>query len=223
MIYCYIRISTDKQEFDRQENIFKTRGYVNGENCEYITETYTGTKNNRPVLDDLLNNKMTSGDTLVVESLTRLSRSGVIRTLDLITKLIQERKINVYVLKEGFYLNAGEKPDANTNLLLGIFSVLGQFERDLISERTKEALKAKREKGIKVGHPRTIKSSRKNFIKTLRFMLDNKCGINKAIMYTEYPLVSFSNDLKKCYEKFDTKDYNVILEKLVNDEEIDIW
>ena len=87
----------------------------------------------------LINNKIKEGDTIIVESLSRLSRGGVIRTLDLITRLIQERKINVHVFKENFYLNAGEKPDANTNLLLGIFSVLGQFERDLLSERIKEA------------------------------------------------------------------------------------
>ena len=135
--YCYIRISTDKQEYDRQIQIFKDKGYINSVNSEYIEETFTGTKTKRPEFDKLIK-KMKKGDTLVCESLSRLSRGGVIKTLDLITEFIQKKQINVIILKENFYLQAGEKPDANTNLLLGIFSVLGQFERDLRSERTKE-------------------------------------------------------------------------------------
>lgn len=221
MIYCYIRISTDKQEYDRQIQIFKDKGYINGSNCQYIEETYTGTKNNRPVLDDLLNNKIKESDTLIVESLTRLSRSGVIRTLDLITNLIQNKKINVYVLKEGFYLQAGEKPDANTNLLLGIFSVLGQFERDLISERTKEALKSKKINGTKsgkpIGRPREYKSTRENFIRTLELMIDKNLGQDRAVVYTEYPLITFKNDLKRCYTKYNTRDYKEILECVKGD------
>lgn len=61
----------------------------------------------------LINNKIKEGDTIIVESLSRLSRGGIIRTLDLITHLIQERKINVHVFEENFYLNAGEKSNAN--------------------------------------------------------------------------------------------------------------
>ena len=221
MIYCYIRISTDKQEYDRQIQIFKDKGYINGSNCQYIEETYTGTKTSRPIFDDLINNKIKNGDTIVVESLTRLSRSGVIRTLDLISELIQGKKINVYVIKEGFYLNAGEKLDANTNLLLGIFSVLGQFERDLISERTKEALKAKKINGTNsgkpIGRPRNYNSTKENFIRTLDFMVDKKIGQDKACMYTGYPNKSFKNDLKRCYEKYNTKDYKKILECVKED------
>ncbi len=223
MIYCYIRISTDKQEYSRQKQIFETKGYINGSNCEYIEETYTGTKTSRPIFDDLINNKIKEGDTLVVESLTRLSRSGVIRTLDLITNLIQNKKINVYVIKESFYLNAGEKLDANTNLLLGIFSVLGQFERDLLSERTKEALKAKKINGTNsgnpIGRPRKYNSTKSNFIRTLELMIDKKMGQDKASMYTEYPSRSFKNDLQKCYVKYNTKDYKEILKCVKEDEE----
>ena len=151
-------------------------------------------------------NNINEGDTLIVESLTRLSRSGVIRTLDLITELVQNKKINVYVLKENFYLNAGEKPDANTNLLLGIFSVLAQFERDLISERTKAGLKARTEKGVKLGRPRT-KTSKIKLIQTIRYMVENKIGQDKAAFYCEYPTNSLKRDLKKCYERYNTKDY----------------
>lgn len=214
--YCYIRISTDKQEYDRQIQIFKDKGYINGVNCEYIEETFTGTKTKRPEFDKLIK-KMGKGDTLVCESLSRLSRGGVIKTLDLITEFIQKKQINVIILKENFNLLAGEKPDANTNLLLGIFSVLGQFERDLISERTKEGLKAVKAKGTRLGKPKGQYNTKENFIATLEKMINENIGQDKATLWTKYPTMSFKNDLKKCYNKYNTKDYQEILIKIKED------
>lgn len=214
--YCYIRISTDKQEYDRQIQIFKDKGYINGVNCEYIEETFTGTKTKRPKFDELIK-KMEKSDTLVCESLSRLSRGGVIKTLDLITDFIQKKQINVTILKENFYLRAGEKPDANTNLLLGIFSVLGQFERDLISERTKEGLKAVKSKGGQLGKPKGKYNTKENFIKTIEYMLNNDVGQDKATLICRFPTMSFKNLLKKCYNKYNTKDYQKILNKVKED------
>ena len=96
-IYCYIRISTDKQEYSRQIQILKEKNFINGVNCEYVEETFTGTKTKRPKFDELIN-KMEKGDTLICESLSRLSRGGVIKTLDLITDFIQKKQINVTIL-----------------------------------------------------------------------------------------------------------------------------
>ena len=214
--YCYIRISTDKQEYDRQTQIFKDKGYINGVNCEYIEETFTGTKTKRPKFDELIK-RMEKGNNLICESLSRLSRGGVIKTLDLITDFIQKKQINVTILKEGFYLQAGEKPDANTNLLLGIFSVLGQFERDLISERTKEGLKAVKSKGVKLGREKGKYNTKENFIKTIDYMLNNEVGQDKASLMCKFPTMSFKNLLKKCYIKYNTKDYQEILNKVKED------
>lgn len=214
--YCYIRVSCDKQEYSRQVQIFKDKGYINGVNCEYIEETFTGTKTKRPEFDKLIK-KMEKGDTLVCESLSRLSRGGVIKTLDLITEFIQKKQINVIILKENFNLLAGEKPDANTNLLLGIFSVLGQFERDLISERTKEGLKAVKTKGTKLGKPKGQYNTKENFINTLEKMINENIGQAKACLWTRYPSKSFQNDIKKCYVKYNTKDYKEILKRIKGD------
>lgn len=92
MVYCYIRISTDKQEFDRQFEILKERGYINGVNCVFVEEVFTGTTNKRPEFSNLLKN-LKEGDTLVVESLSRLSRGGVVKTLELISDLVQNKKL----------------------------------------------------------------------------------------------------------------------------------
>lgn len=214
--YCYIRISTEHQEYDRQIQIFKEKGYINGVNCEYVEETFTGSRTKRPIFDELIR-CMNKGDTLVCESLSRLSRSGIIKTLELVTELIQKRQINVIIFKENFNLLAGEKPDANTNLLLGIFAILGQFERDLTSERTKEGLKAVKSKGTKLGKPRSNKSTKENFIKTLEYMVINNIGQKKATIHCNYPTDTFKRDIKKCYIKYNTKDYQIILDKIKED------
>lgn len=212
-IYCYIRISTEKQEYDRQIQIFKEKGYINNFNCEYIEETYTGTKTKRPKFDELLKN-MKTGDTLICESLSRLSRGGVIKTLDLITDLIQKRQINVIILKENFNLQAGEKPDANTNLLLGIFSVLGQFERDLISERTKEGLKAVKGNGKIIGRPTGKHTTKENFIKTLELQVNDKLSIDKSTNKTLYPKSTFQYKIKQYQKEYGIIDKKELLNKL---------
>lgn len=222
VIYCYIRVSRDTQEFNRQIQIFKDRGYNNGENCKYVEEKFTGTKINRPIFDELMS-EIKEGDTLVVESLSRLSRGGVIKTLDLITDLVQKRKINVIIFKEGFELRAGEQPNSTTNLLLGIFSVLGQFERDLISERTKEGLRAVQENGRKLGRAYSNRSSKENFIKVLEYMVDTNTGIRASCKILDVPLTSFEKKIKLCYARYGTSDYAKILNYLKEDLEWDLY
>ena len=219
MRYCYIRVSRDTQEFQRQEQIFKDHGYLDGQNCTYVAEKYTGTKINRPVFQELINQTMAEGDTLIVESLSRLSRGGIIKTLELITELVQEKKFNVSIIKEGFDLKAGEQPNSTTSLLLGIFSVLGQFERDLISERTKEGLRAVKEEGKKIGRPSTERTGLKSFIKTLEYMVETGVGQQKACFMMDYPSSTFFLKMTACYKHYNTKDYKEILTHLKEDDE----
>ena len=222
MRYCYIRVSRDSQEFDRQVQIFKDRGYINGENCTYVEEKFTGTKINRPEFSHLLDD-MKEGDSLVVESLSRLSRGGVIKTLELITDLVQVRKINVIIFKEGFELRAGEQPNSTTSLLLGIFSVLGQFERDLISERTKEGLNAVKSSGKKLGRAYSSRSNKENFIKVLQYMVDTNTGIINSCGILDFPLSTFQKKLKLCNEKYNTKDYEEILNNVREDHKWELF
>ena len=196
MKYCYIRVSRDSQEYSRQVQIFKDRGYLDGTNCTYVEEKFTGTKINRPEFSHLLDD-MKEGDTLIVESLSRLSRGGVIKTLELITDLVQVRKINVIIFKEGFELRAGEQPNSTTSLLLGIFSVLGQFERDLISERTKEGLNAVRSSGKRLGRRFNETTNKENFIKVLEYMVDTHTGMINSCSILNFPINTFAKSIFK--------------------------
>lgn len=214
MIYCYIRVSTERQEFVRQQNILKERGYINGENCIYYTEHYTGKTGkikSRPVFNELYN-KLMPGDTLVATDLSRLSRS-VTDFNNLVEELLKKRKVNITILKENFNLLANGQMDAMTKLIMNITASFAEFERDIISDRTKEGLRARTEMGIVGGAKRTERSTPQTFINTLEYMVKYGVGITQACSALNTPKNTFNNDLKKCYEKYKTKDYRTILEK----------
>lgn len=213
--YCYIRISTDKQEHERQKSILKEKGYINGVNCEYIEETYTGKTTKRPALTDLIN-KLQKDDTIVATELSRISRS-VKDFNNLIDEILNKKKVNIIIIKENFHLLANGKMDAMTKLILNITSAFAEFERDIIADRTREALKAKKKNNIILGKPRGEKSSKDNFIKTIELMVNDEIGQRKAAMMTGYPERTFKKDLKKCYDKYKTKDYKKILKAIKED------
>lgn len=142
--WVYIRVSTDKQVYDRQIHYLQQHGYKLDE-CEVVTETFTGTKKSRPQWDAMVE-RMQKGDTLVVESLSRIGRSLLV-ILDAITYIVEKKMVNVIILKENFNLKANGNMDATTRMMLSVFGAFAQFERDMISERTKESLASKENLG----------------------------------------------------------------------------
>ena len=138
MIIGYARVSTNDQKLDRQIDNLNARG------CERIfEEKMTGTTKARPELKRLLDT-LREGDVLVIDSFSRLSRS----TKDLLDMVETLNKMGVELvsLKEQL-----DTTTATGKLMLTMLSALSQFERDLISERTQEGLKAARARGRKGG------------------------------------------------------------------------
>lgn len=140
-VYGYARVSTRQQELNRQIDLLEK------ENCnEILTEKITGTKSNRPELDRL-KDKLRPGDTIIVESFSRLGRS----TKDLIelVNYFEKRSVKLISLKEKF-----DTATPQGRLMMTVFQAFSQFERDLIVERTKEGLKSARARGRKGGRPK---------------------------------------------------------------------
>ena len=214
MTYCYRRKSTDKQDYDRQKKILEENGYINNKNCIYINESYTGKTRNRPALKQLIND-LKENDTIVACDLSRISRS-VKDFNELVEEVLKKKKANIIIIKENFSLRNNKELDAMTKLILNITASFAEFERDIISDRTKESLKAKKIDGTKsgkpIGHPRSKKADKNNFIKTLEYMVINNKGQVKATLKTGFPKDTFCRDIKKCYDKYNTKDYNIIIQ-----------
>ena len=136
----YARVSTQDQNLDRQLDNLRAAG------CERIfNEKMTGTKSDRPELKTMLLT-LRSGDTLVIDSFSRLSRSTK-DLLDLVDKLTG-MGVHLVSLKENL-----DTTTATGKMMLTMLSALSQFERDLIAERTIDGLKAARSRGRCGGRP----------------------------------------------------------------------
>lgn len=136
----YARVSTQDQNLDRQIDNLTNAG------CERIyKEKMTGTKSDRPQFRAMLD-ALRSGDVLVTDSFSRLSRS----TKDLLALVDHLNNMGVHLvsLKENL-----DTTTATGKLMLTMLSALSQFERDLIAERTMDGLKAARARGHYGGRP----------------------------------------------------------------------
>jgi len=144
MLIGYARVSQESQNLDRQIDALMEFGI---DKRNIYDEKVTGTKRDREQLQKMIS-ELQSGDTVIVSELTRLSRS----TKDLFTIVEQIEKMgaNIKSLKESWL----DTTTAPGKLLFTIFAGISQFERDLISERTKEGLKSARARGRTGGRPR---------------------------------------------------------------------
>jgi len=141
MIIGYARVSTRDQNLERQTDQLQQL------DCGRIfQEKVTGSKKERPELDKLFD-QLRAGDVIVVTELTRLSRS--VRDLFALVDMIHQKGANLKSLKEPWIDTATPQG----KLLFSVFAGVSQFERDLISERTREGLSGARARGRKGGRP----------------------------------------------------------------------
>ena len=105
-------------------------------------------------IDELLG-KLSPEDTIISSELSRLGRS-IKETLNTIETIVQDKKTRLILIKQNLDLNPNAKNNVSNKVLITIFSMLAELERDFISERTKEGLRARAAKGIKLGKPKGV-------------------------------------------------------------------
>ena len=153
MNYGYIRISTDKQTTENQRfEISKFTKQKTFEIDEWIEETISSTKRLEVRKFGTLLLRMTKGDVLFVSELSRLGRN-----LMQIMKILHdcmEKDIMVYTVKENYELGN----NINSKVLAFAFGLSAEIERNLISQRTKEALARRKAEGQILGRPKGSKS-----------------------------------------------------------------
>lgn len=111
----------------------------------------SGTKKSRPELDRMLK-EIEDGDTIVIESLSRLGRS--VKNLAELMEVFNTRNIRLVSLKETL-----DTTSSTGRLLFTILSNLAQFERDVLVERTREGFSAVRARGRCGDRPKADKTS----------------------------------------------------------------
>lgn len=173
----YVRVSTDQQRTETQKLAILEYANKQNEQIDNWVEVKASSRKSSTErrIDELLE-RLHNGDTLIVAELSRLGRS-VGQIAMLIDELLQN-KIRVICLKENINLN-GTK-DIQTKVMITMFSLFAEIERDLISERTKEGLARARAEGKLLGRPKGTlgKSKLDGKEKEIKGYLEK--GVNKA-------------------------------------------
>lgn len=148
MIYGYIRVSSDKQTVENQR--FEINNFCKKENIiidGWISETISGTKSYNKRKLGILLKKIQKGDLIICSEISRLGRS-LFMVMEILN-ICMTRECRVWTVKDGYRLG----DDIQSKVLAFAFGLSAEIERNLISQRTKEALARKRNEGIRLGRP----------------------------------------------------------------------
>lgn len=195
MTYGYIRVSSDKQTVENQR--FEIKNFCSGNQISvngWIEETISGTKNyTKRQLGSLLE-KVKQGDLIVCTELSRLGRN--LFMIMEILNICMTKECRVWTIKDNYRL--GE--DIQSKVLAFAFGLSAEIERNLISQRTKEALARKKAEGVVLGRPKGRKSShvklsgQETFIKEL---LKHEVSVRKIATICKVDRATVSRFIKE--------------------------
>ena len=154
MTYGYIRVSSDKQTVENQR--FEINNFCTKQNLSidgWIEETISGTKAyNKRQLGSLLK-KIQKDDLIICAELSRLGRN--LFMIMEILNICMTKEAKVWTIKDNYRLG----DDIQSKVLAFAFGLSAEIERNLISQRTKEALARKKAEGVVLGRPKGRRSS----------------------------------------------------------------
>ncbi|MFL0248383.1 recombinase family protein [Candidatus Clostridium stratigraminis] len=186
MVYGYARVSTrcqakDGNSLEAQEQQLKENGAM-----EIYSDSFTGTKIERPNFDRLLN-KLQSNDTLIVTKLDRIARS-MTQGSELVNELIN-KGVKVHILNIGIM-----DITPSSKLIRNIFFSFAEFERDMIVERTQEGKAiAKSKEGFTEGRPKKFTQTQLDYAMSL---LD-EYSFSKVAEKTNISIATLKRESKK--------------------------
>ena len=158
MIYGYIRVSSDKQTVENQR--FEINNFCKRESLVidgWIEENISGTKAyNKRELGKLLD-KVKKEDLIICAELSRLGRN--LFMIMEILNICMTKECRVWTIKDNYRLG----DDIQSKVLAFAFGLSAEIERNLISQRTKEALARKKAEGVILGRPKGKKSSQEKY------------------------------------------------------------
>lgn len=155
MIYGYIRVSSDKQTVENQR--FEIMHFCEQKKLSidgWIEETSSGTKHFDKRKLGVLLGKVRAQDIIICAELSRLGRN--LFMIMEILNICMLRECKVWTIKDNYRLG----DDIQSKVLAFAFGLSAEIERNLISQRTKEALARKKAEGVVLGRPKGSKSTK---------------------------------------------------------------
>jgi len=197
---AYLRVSTDKQDLDNQKlSILNYAHQHKIKIAEFIEVQVSSQKSIKERKLDALLDKLKAGDTLIVSELSRLGRSlgQVIRIVDDLVK----NKVQLIAIKESLVIDGTSKPSMQNKIMVALFGLFAEIERDLISERTKQGLLAAKAKGKLLGRRKgsfgkSKLDGKEEEIKKLLVLTVSKTAIAKIVGVSRTTLLHFIQSRK---------------------------
>ena len=171
MTYGYIRVSSDKQTVENQR--FEISRFCAEERLEidgWIEETISGTKAYKERQLGTLLKRVRKGDLIICAELSRLGRN--LFMIMEILNICMKKECRVWTIKDNYRLG----DDIQSKVLAFAFGLSAEIERNLISQRTKEALARKKAEGVTLGRPKGTKNA------TSKYKLSGKDSLIRELL-----------------------------------------
>lgn len=194
----YIRVSTEMQDVKNQKHEildYANRNHIHIDDWMEYEISSRKSKVERGI--DKLLEKLQSGDTLIVSELSRIGRSTS-EVIDIVNALINN-EVKFIAIKQN--LNITDKMDMGNKVMVTMFSLFAELERDLISQRTKQALAVRKAQGIRLGKPpgvlqaSKLDASRETIINLLSLGI-SKSAIAKIVKTSRVNLFNYIKSRK---------------------------
>lgn len=190
---AYVRVSTDTQDTKNQR--LEVLEYARKHSMtvdDFVEVELSSRKSEKERRIEEILEKLSFGDILITTELSRLGRSTA-QVITLVNRLV-EMKVRIIILKQGLDIKGTH--DMQSKVMVTLFSLFSELERDLISMRTKEALASKRAQGITLGRPRGSLGKSKlddhqEKIKELLSYQVSKSAISRALGVSRTTIVDY--------------------------------
>jgi putative DNA-invertase from lambdoid prophage Rac len=177
--YGYMRVSTDKQDAENQRGAILEYANKHGlVKVEFISEIISTRKSDRQIFK--LIEALKPGDQLIIFELSRLGRS--MSELESTRVKIAEQGATIHAISQKLVINPGGD-DITTKALIFALEIAAQVERQMISDRTRNALRARKAQGLPMGRPagKSKLDDRAEEIKRYRDLKLNLTAIAKLV------------------------------------------
>ena len=153
--YAYLRVSTFERDTEKNKaDILKFANDKDFGKVHFVEEKVSGIKSWKERKIKNIIDELGEGDRLIVPELSRLGRS-MLEIMEIMA-VAKEKGIAIYDVKNGWSLNGS----IESKVMAMVFSIAAEIERNLISKRTIEGLKAARAKGKLLGRPKGVGKSK---------------------------------------------------------------
>ena len=178
--FAYLRVSTSEQDLEKNKSdILFFANENNLGKVHFVEEKVSGTIHWKKRALGSIIDSLSSGGNLIVSEFSRFGRS-MLECMEIITVCL-EKKINLYAIKGNWRLDNS----IQSKIMAMVFSIASEIERDLISKRTAEALRARKQKGFPLGRPKgTGKSKLDKYKEEIMALLNN--GSSKIFIARRY-------------------------------------